>query len=263
VRIRFVAATSIAALTVVACSSVVNGTGSPGSPAPVPSSSSVPSSTTPPPPSPSITGFPSSSSGPASSPSLTVPPISSSSALPSVTSTPPAGQADFKCPYIVYPYAHLSFVCVADKMKKYTKDKVWPLIESKVVAHYNNGDTWTLDTGAGHWGSQGSDSLQSIAEEVRTRMVDNGSYGDPAPNIRAKGKTIDVNGHTAFQLISTFRINPSFRQSSGTPIKVEKSWILAIEVAPGDVSLWYVSVPDAVDYYWPIMDSLISTISVD
>jgi hypothetical protein len=148
-------------------------------------------------------------------------------------------------------------------MKKSTKDKVWPLVWRQVVAHYGNGNEWTLDTGAGHWGSKGSDTLRSIAEQVRTRMVDNGSYGSPAPTIRSVGHNVEVSGHRAYQLVSTFAINPTFRQSTWTPIKHEKSWILAIQVGSGDVSLWYVSVPDAVKYYWPIIDTLISTISVD
>ncbi len=263
-RIRFVAATSIVALAVVACSSVVNGSGRVGSGGPgVPSSSPptvIPSSS-----SSTITGFPSvSSSVPVpSSSSFTVPtPSLSTSPLPSISVTPPAGQTDFKCPYIVYPYAHLSFVCVADKMKKSTKDKIWPLVERKVVSHYGATGEWTLDTGAGHWGSLGSDSLRSIATQVRTRMLENGNYGTPQPAIRSTGKQVQIQGHKAFQLVTTFTINSTFRQTTGVKIKHEKSWILAIEVAPNDVSLWYVSVPDAVSYYWPIMDSLISTISV-
>jgi hypothetical protein len=179
-----------------------------------------------------------------------------------VSVTPPTGEADFKCPYIVYPYAHLSFVCVAQKMKKSTKDKIWPLVERKVVSRYGQNGQWTLDTGAGHWGSQGSDSLRSIALSVRNRMVDNGNYGDPAPSLRTGGKALRVGGHRAYQLVTTFTINPNFRQATGVKIKHEKSWIVAIQVAPDDVSLWYVSVPDVVKQDWPLIDSLISTISV-
>lgn len=264
-RIRLVGAALLAVFAVVACSSVVNGSGTVGSIAPsVPTS--APPTVIPSSPSSTITGFPSISSTPpvpipssftVPTPSLSIPP------LPSISVTPPTQQADFKCPYIVYPYAHLSFVCVTDKMQKSTKDKVWPLTERKVVARYRGGVKATLDTGAGHWGSQGSDTLRGIATQVRTRMVENGNYGAPHPAIRSKGKSIDVNGHKAYQLMTTFTINSSFRQSSGVKIKHEKSWIVAIQIAPDDVSLWYVSVPDAVSYYWPIMDSLISTISVN
>jgi hypothetical protein len=260
VRIRFVVATSIAALAAVACSSVVNGKGSAGPAVPGPSTVSSGAPTV----GPSIT-FPASSPAVPSA-SITFPAPSTpviSSALPTLSPPPSTQQADYKCPDIVMPATHLSFVCVAQNMKKNTKAKPWPIVWQEVVAHYPNGGKWTLDTGAGHWGSQGSDSLRAIATAMRDRMVSLGEYGNPAPTLQTTGQHIQITGHPAYQLQTTFTINPQFRQQYGVPIKHEKSWILAIEVAPNDVSLWYVSVPDAVSYYWPLIDTLIGTISVN
>jgi hypothetical protein len=182
--------------------------------------------------------------------------------LPSISSTPPADQTDLKCPYVVFPATHLSFVCVTDKMKKATKVDPWPIVWRKVVAHYGTDQEWTLDTGAGHWGKQGSSSLRDIAVQVRDRMVALGDYGKPRPSVQTTGKQIEVTGHKAYQLVTTFTINATFRKHTAAPIKHEKSWIVAVQVAPDDVSLWYVSVPDAVRYYWRSIPSLISTISV-
>jgi hypothetical protein len=271
VRIRFVLAASALALAAVACSSVVSGKGAPGTS--IPTGPSVPTVSLSPPgslgpsglpsssPSAPITGFPSST--PAISPviSSVPPPSVSPSLLPSVSSTPPPNQADFKCPYIVFPATHLSFVCVAKKMKENTKAKPWPIVWEEVVAHFGAGGKWTLDTGAGHWGKQGSDSLRDIAVQVRNRMVSLSDYGNPAPTVRTGGKSIEVSGDKAYELRTTFTINAQFRQQNQVPIKHEKSWIVAVKVGSDDVSLWYVSVPDAVRYLWPQMDALISTIS--
>lgn len=263
-RIRFVVAALLTALAAVACSSVVNGKGRPGSALPNPptpsSSVPVPSPTisVPTPPVSSVPVPP--TSAPVSFPTSSVP---ITSAPPPTGSSAPTTQADFACPYIVFPAAHLSFVCVAKKMTKNTKAKPWPIVWQKPVAHFKNNGVWTLDTGAGHWPQpQGSDSLRDIAVEVRNQMVDLGEYGKPAPAVQTSGKQIQVSGHPAYELQTTFTINAQFRQQNGVPIKQEKSWIVAVDIAPNDVSLWYVSVPDAVKYLWPQMDSLISTISV-
>ena len=74
-------------------------------------------------------------------------------------------------------------------------------------------------------------------------MVDERQLRHPATGDPVGRKADPDTGPPGVPAVSTFT---SIRvpASSGVKIKHEKSWILAIQVAPGDVSMWYVSVPD-------------------
>lgn len=261
-RARPIVVMLVAGTLVAACASTIDGTGRAGSGAP--GSPSSPGATSPSGPTGSpITGFPSTPSSPALStpaPSLTaITPIPGTSApVPSSSTSGPA--KDFACPDIVYPLAHLRFACVAPKMKAYTNDTVWPLIERKIVqAPPVN---WSLDTGARHWGPMGADSLADIATNIRNQMVDLGSYGTGPKVQTTQSRAMTVSGKPAHLLRTTLTINPAWAKKNGVKVKHERQWILAVEVAPGDVSLWYVSVPDLVANLWPLIPDLIATVQV-
>jgi hypothetical protein len=75
-------------------------------------------------------------------------------------------------------------------------------------------------------------------------------------------RAIKVDGRPAYLLRTTFGINPAWARGEGTAVKQERLWLLAIEVAPNDVSLWYASVPDLVASLWPKVPAAIASIKV-
>lgn len=251
----------LAAGLLAACASTVNGSGAVG-PGGTPSASTGSgfpsiSPSLPPPSSPgaaSSVGFPSGSS----TPSIVAPTEMTGSASLGAPSTPTAG-SDFACPGIVYPYAHLSFGCITSGMTAYTKDKIWPLIERKVVEPKVG---WSVDMGAGHWGSQQSQTLAAIAREVRDDMVSHGSYGTSPTVTALKSVSGTVDGHTAHLIQTEFTINPAWAKKNGVKVKHEVSWIVAIKVGSDDVSLWYTSIPDLVSNLWAKVPAEIGTIRV-
>jgi hypothetical protein len=135
---------------------------------------------------------------------------------------------------------------------------VWPLRESKTVEAATG---WVVEEGAGHWGTTDGGSLTDIAENVRDQMVDAGGYGDN-PAISTIGKEGTVGGAESAILEVTFTLNPAWARSSGTKVKQEKLWLIAIEVGTDDVSLWYTSIPDLAKPLWAKVPSIIDTIEV-
>jgi hypothetical protein len=175
----------------------------------------------------------------------------------SVAASP--GAAVTGCPHVVFPSAKLSFHCIASGMTTNINGPVWPLAETKTV----EADTgWVFEEGAGHWGAQRGQSLASIARTVRQRMIDAGSYGtDPGVDTVAD-KSVKVGGVAAHLLQTTFTINPAWAKTAGTKVKHEKLWIIALQVGPDEVSLWYTSLPDLVRSLWAKVPSIIATIKV-
>lgn len=172
-----------------------------------------------------------------------------------VPAAPPTG-----CPHVVYPAAKLSFNCIVAGMRTFRQDTVWPVSEVKTVEPATG---WGLDEGAGHWGSPDGVALVDIALNVRQQMLDAGSYGTIPPTVRTVvSKPTTVDGAPAYLVQTNFFINPAYAGQSGTKVKEERSWMLAIQVAPGDVSLWYVSLPDLVKSLWPKVPQLIASIKV-
>ena len=93
-------------------------------------------------------------------------------------------------------------------------------------------------------------------------MLDEQSYG-VAPTMRTTvSRPTEVDGRPAYLLRTTFGINPAWARGEGTAVKQERLWLLAIEVAPGDVSLWYCSVPDLARSLWSKVPAAIAGIEV-
>jgi hypothetical protein len=57
-------------------------------------------------------------------------------------------------------------------------------------------------------------------------------------------------------------MNPAWATTAGTKVKHEKLWIIALQVGPDEVSLWYTSLPDLVRSLWAKVPSIIATIKV-
>jgi hypothetical protein len=176
--------------------------------------------------------------------------------------TPPGSSsvpAPTTCPHVVYAGAKLSFDCITDGLKAFYDGDVWPVSERKTVEQSTG---WLVEQGAGHWGSPDGKSLEEIALDVRQRMIDSESYGSNPKVITVADRATTVDGAKARLLQTTFTLNRAFARSEDTKVKQEKLWIVAIEVAPGDVSLWYASVPDLVKSLWPKVPSAIAAIQV-
>ncbi|HZC72801.1 MAG TPA: hypothetical protein VE442_19045 [Jatrophihabitans sp.] len=175
------------------------------------------------------------------------------------TSGPPTD-----CPRVVYPAAQLSFDCITSDLKRNyepnSADSVWPFRVYKTVEASSG---WVLEEGAGHLGSPRGTSLAQITAEVRQAMVAREYYG-ARPGIQTVAdRAITVDGAPAHLLQTTFTINPTWSRDKGhTNVKQEKLWIIAIEVAPKDVSLWYTSLPDLVSSLWSKVPATISSIQV-
>lgn len=196
---------------------------------------------------------------PAPAPSAPTPSSGSSSApaAPGGSTSPPAPPTG--CPHVVYSGAHLEFDCIASGMRAFHSGLVWPFSVRTTVEPATG---WLLEEGAGHWGSADGMALVDIALNVRQQMLDAESYG-VAPTVRTMiSRPTHVDGRPAYLLQTTFGINPLWAKRQGTKVKQERLWMLAIEVAPNDVSLWYVSVPDLVSSLWAKVSAAIASIKV-
>jgi hypothetical protein len=174
------------------------------------------------------------------------------------SSTAPAGPPT-GCPRVAYPAARLSFDCLTSDMRAFYQGTVWPVSERKTVEASSG---WLLDEGAGHWGSPDGVALVDIALNVRQQMLDGDSYGS-RPTVRTVvSRRTEVDGAPAYLVQTNFGINPAFARTEGTKVKQERLWIIAIRVAPNDVSLWYASVPDLVKSLWAKVPRVIDSIKV-
>jgi hypothetical protein len=252
VRIRIVVAGLISAGLLAGCASVVDGAGSSGARASGGGSSNKPD-------------FPSQSAPPSGSGGSSAPSGGSSGTVPS---TVPSGSTSsgvnppgtrFSCPDIAYPYAHLAFTCLTPTLQTETDNKVWPLALSQTVEPASG---WVVEEGAGHWGSAGAQTLAEITVDVRGRMVDNNGYGTSPTVTTTSSADTTVGGVKAHVLQTTFTLNPAWAAQNKTKVKVERSWIVALQVGSDDVSLWYTSIPDLVQQYWAAVPKQIAAIRV-
>jgi hypothetical protein len=237
-------ATALAAaatLSLAACTSVVGGAGQSVAGANGPSG--FPSASAPAGPTASVPGFPApSASQPAPSASQPGP---SSAAPPSVS-----------CPTVTFPAAHLSFACIDNGLTQ-SDDPLWPLSLVKQVEPH-----WQLAEGAGLFGSADGHSLQTITEAVRSQMVQGGAYG-PDPAVQTlSSKAATIGGAAAWVLQTQVTINAAYRQRQQLTVTHERLWIVAITIAPNDVSLWFVTVPDDVSSLWGKVPGVIDGIRV-
>lgn len=238
---HWVLATLAASGLVAGCSSVIDGSGSAarsGGPG-VSTSPDFPSQT------PSATD-----SGPVAGSSSIAPPTSSSGAVP---------LTDYACPDVQTSLERLAFTCLTATMTSRVGGRPWNVLESTTV---EAATSWSLDMGMTYVGQRGSATLESLALKVRTEMVTEGSYGT-APTVRTDDtKPTTIDGKPAHLVQTTFTLNPTFRKTRGTAVQIEKSWILAIEVAPGEVTLWYTSIPDLRSVLWAKVPGTIAGIRV-
>lgn len=161
------------------------------------------------------------------------------------------------CPHISYPYAQLAFDCITSGLEYVPSGAVWPLNLQKSVE-----PNWALSEGAGRWGAANGHTLKTIAEQVRTQMVDTGAYG-PSPGVRTtSSKAAKIAGVDAWVLQTTFTIDAAYREQQKLTVQTEKSWIVALKVGAADVSLWYVTIPDDVKQLWGKVASIMGTITV-
>jgi hypothetical protein len=171
---------------------------------------------------------------------------------------PPSG-----CPHVVYPAAQLSFDCITSGLTaSYNPNvpgQIWPLREFETVEARTS---WVLEEGAGHWGSPEGSSLRTIALYIRQRMVDDGGYGDSPKVDTVAARSMTIDGAPAYLLQTTFTIDPTWAAANRTQVRQEKLWIVAVQVAGGDVSLWYTSVPDLTKSLWPKVPAVIASIKV-
>lgn len=237
---------ALAACLITGCSSTVDGSGHVAQSGPSRSTSSGPdfSSSVPNPTSTSGStgGQPTTSGSPTGTGSAAVP--------PPVTT----------CPTVTYPYAHLKFDCISDGLASgAAPDPVWPVNLSKPVEA-----TWAMSEGAGHWGTSGGQSLQAIATDVRTQMLQENppAYGTSPTVQTTSSKPATVAGVDAWVLQTTFTLNPTFRAQRHLTVKAEKSWIVAMKVGADDVSLWYVTIPDDVAALWNKVPAIMNTIKI-
>jgi hypothetical protein len=223
------------------CSSVVDGSGTLGR-ASAPSagpSANLPSSA----------GGPT-LSGPVATPSAPIsPPGSGSSAAGAIT----------PCPHVEYPYANLSYDCITTGLARISGDKIWPLLQIKTVEPATH---WVLEEGAGRWGPAGGKTLGAIAQQVRTQMVDGGSYLTAPKVTTVSDKDVTINGVAAHVLQTTMTLNPAAAKKDGTKVREERLWIVTVSVGSGDVSVWHTSIPDLARSYWAAVPALIDTIRV-
>ena len=167
---------------------------------------------------------------------------------------PPTG-----CPQVDYPAAHLRFECITSGMRAFYQGQVWPVSERRTVEPSTG---WVLEEGGGHWGSPDGVALVDIALNARQQMLDASSYGSQPAVRTVVSKATKVDGAPAYLVQTNFGINPAYARAAGTAVKQERLWIIAIQVAPNDVSLWYISVPDLVKSLWPKVPSVIASIKV-
>jgi hypothetical protein len=187
-------------------------------------------------------------------PSDTVPSSgSSASGGPTTVATP--------CPHVTYPAAHLSFNCLTTGLvaRARTDDDVWPLSARRTV---EDSTGWVVEEGAGHWGPAQGHTLSDIAANVRQQMIEGLGYGVSPRFDTAANRAMTVSGRKARLLQTTITIAPAYAKQVGTKVRQEKLWIVAIQIAPGDVSLWYTSVPDLVSELWIDVPSIIASIRV-
>jgi hypothetical protein len=176
-----------------------------------------------------------------------------------VSVSDPGAQAATPCPHVVFPQAKLSFDCVTGGFTARFDSPTWPLVEAKTVETRTG---WVVEEGAGHWGSADGHTLGDIASAVRQHMIDVGGYG-AKPNLdTVVAKDTTVGGVTAHLLQTTVTLDPSWAKSSGTKVKQEKLWIVALQVGADDVSLWYTSIPDLVKSLWAKVPATIASIHV-
>jgi predicted small secreted protein len=207
------------------------------------------------------TGFP---APPASgSPGATATP-SATSPGPGTAPTPtPSGTAstqpdDFSCPKIVYPLAHLTFGCIVDGLTV-RKAGFWPVSLQKSVEQATG---WAVEEGAGSWDNPGSAPLDDVAAQVRSSMIDSGSYGE-SPRVKTEhAMGVQVGGVPARVIQSRITLNPTWAKARATKVTSEKLWIVVMKVSRTSNSLWFVSIPNLVSALWTKVPALIKTIQV-
>jgi hypothetical protein len=191
-----------------------------------------------------------------------LPPSGPSGGLPSGpsggggTNAPGGPEQITLCPHVAFPAAHLAFDCITTGLSAGV-DLIWPLDFSKMVE-----PNWYLNEGARPAVAAGSNSLSAVAGLLRSAMLQGGEYGDSPKVATVADKAITVDGHSAHVLQSTITINNTYRIQQHLTVKVEKLWIVTVQVSAGQVAAWYVTIPDQLSTLWARVPSVIGTIKV-
>jgi hypothetical protein len=201
----------------------------------------APSGSVPPP----STDFPSSTSS--SGPTATPPHTATSTPTP-----PPASH--LVCPHVVDATARLAYDCISTGMTQ-GRTAMWPVDFGRVV------DTgWTMDQGSGRVGRGGT---PTAAAKLLTQEMLQLSYGDPAPTSKTVHDADITVGSARGHLVQTLiTINSTFRSQRHLRVKQEQLWLVVVPVGAGQLSAWYVSVPDLQKRLWPTVPAVLNTLRV-
>lgn len=202
--------------------------------------------------------FPSASATPTPTPTSTPTPTPSPTPTPTATGPAPAPFTVTRCPTIRYPGAHLSFTCIRSDLRQSFDGPVWPLNEYKILDKAG----WAMAQGAGVAKRGSTVKLAPLVASVTRDMVAAKIYGRGAKEKKLAGKAIKVDGKPAYLLETTVTLNPSYAKSIGTKVRIERLWVVSIQVSKTAVSLWYVSIPDIAKLYWSKVPTLIKSIKV-
>lgn len=199
---------------------------------------------------------PSGSDFPSSSPATSAPPTPTTRPSPTPTPKPPAPApaSHLACPHVVDGAARLGYDCISAGMAR-GASSMWPLAFQKEV------DTgWSMDEGSGSDRGAGSPAVEAKA---LTQQMVGLSYGTPGPTSKTVKDTAIAIGKAQGHLIQTLiTVNPTFRAQRKLRVKQEQLWLIVVPVAAGQLSAWYVSVPDLEKQLWPKVPALIKTLRV-
>ena len=163
-------------------------------------------------------------------------------------------QPSVACPKVTDPDAGLSFRCVTSGLTT-SSDLLWTLNLVKQVE-----TDWVLGEGATSVPVPAGVSLQQVAGAMREEMVALQYYG-PSPTVTTvSSKAATVAGVAAWVLQTTFTIDPAYRSKQHLRVRTERMWLVALQAGSGRVALWYVTLPDDVEQFWPSVPVLIKDI---
>jgi hypothetical protein len=202
----------------------------------------APSGSVPPP----STDFPSSTSS--SGPTATPPQTATS------TSTPPPA-SHLACPHVVDAAARLAYECISTGMSR-SRSSLWPQVFEREV------DTgWTMDEGSGNVIRSGGNP--AVTAKLLTQEMLQLYYGSPAPTSKTVHDADVTVGSARGHLVQTLiTINPTFRSQRHLRVKQEQLWLVVVPAGTGQLSAWYVSVPDLQKQLWPTVPALLNTLRV-
>lgn len=235
-RTQILAAIAVlAALTLTGCSDVVDGSGSEAAPS-------------------STGGFPSDSTGP-TGPTPTDTPTTSG---PTTGTTGSGPAPKFTCPDVTYSSAEMTFNCISNAMTVRTEGKIFPITMAQKV----EATGWQMEMGAELYEGSAT-SFPAISGDVRGDLLDSGAYGTSPTYDLDTVNYSTISGKPAYITIDTVILNPAWAATRKTAVKIEKRWLVIIELAPGRYTLWFASIPDIAKQFWAQVPTSIGSIKIN